>query len=734
MSERVRHYVFLAAVLVGSVVVSNVVSLALGTHHDAVPAPVILLSLITGCVNALFAVGIVLIYRSNRIINFAQASFGGAGAVLTLVLIREYGWPYYFAALAGIAGAALLGALCELLFIRRFVRASRLVLTVVTIGAGQLILGTATVVLPRLADDSLGDGAVGQLLARVDTPLTRLHFRWGAVLFTGDHFALLGATLVVAACLGAFFRFTSAGVAVRAAAENDDRAALLGVNTRSLATIVWVFAALLSGVAAVLLLPFQGVGSASAVGLGSGVLLRALAASVFGRFENIPAVVVAALSLNIVEQSVLFSTGRGDIATLLLFVVLLGGLLLQRAKLVRAEVAESGTWAATEEIRPIPPELAPLPAVRRATRWVIGVAAVITLGYPWIASPSQANTGALFAIYAIIAVSLVILVGWAGQISLGQWGLAGTGALVGGAMTATYHMPFLVGLLVASLVGAGVAVLLGLPALRIRGLFLAVTTLAFSFVVADILLNKRWFGWLLPDGPVNRPQLFFISTEDERAFYYVCLAGAAFAVFCALGLRRSRAGRVLIAMRDNERAAQAFGLNLVRVRLMTFALSGFLASFAGALFAHHQHSVTAQSFAPEQSIQMFLMAVIGGLGSALGVLAGPIYQAVFATFLTEWAFLASSVGVLFVLLLLPGGLGGLLFATRDMFLRRVAIRHRIFVPSLLADHLAGGELERVPLAPLTDLDGDVVEAPLRYRLSSRVGAAGASQAAKAWRF
>jgi hypothetical protein len=131
---------------------------------------------------------------------------------------------------------------------------------------------------------------------------------------------------------------------------------------------------------------------------------------------------------------------------------------------------------------------------------------------------------------------------------------------------------------------------------------------------------------------------------------------------------------------------------------------------------------------------MFLMAVIGGLGSAIGVLAGPIYQAVFATFLTEWAFLGSSVGVLFVLLLLPGGLGGLIFGLRDMFLRRVAIRHRIFVPSLLADYLAGGELERVPLAPLTDVDGDAVEAPVRYRLASRVGTAGASQAAKAWRF
>ena len=186
-------------------------------------------------------------------------------------------------------------------------------------------------------------------------------------------------------------------------------------------------------------------------------------------------------------------------------------------------------------------------------------------------------------------------------------------------------------------------------------------------------------------------------------------------------------------MRDNERTAQAIGINLVRTRLATFALSGFLAAFAGALYAHHQHAVAASAFTPDQSIQMFLTAVIGGLGSVGGVVSGPVYFGLFTTFLQKYAFLASATGVLLVLLVIPGGLGGVLFSARDAFLRRVAIRHRLFVPSLLADYLVDGKLERVPVVPEKDPDGNLVEAPVRYRRPSRIAVTGLSQAASTWK-
>jgi branched-chain amino acid transport system permease protein len=188
-------------------------------------------------------------------------------------------------------------------------------------------------------------------------------------------------------------------------------------------------------------------------------------------------------------------------------------------------------------------------------------------------------------------------------------------------------------------------------------------------------------------------------------------------------------------MRDNERAAQSFSVNLVRTRLATFALSGFIASMAGVLFAHHQNGVSQQAFLPEQSIQMFIMAVIGGLGSVTGVLLGPLYIGLVKVFLpAEFQLLAGAVGVLVVLLFIPGGLGSLAYDLRDAFLRRVAIRNRIFVPSLLADYRTDAHMSRLPLAPKYDVEGQVAAVETRYRLPSRIGLAGASQGAKRWSF
>jgi branched-chain amino acid transport system permease protein len=605
------------------------------------------------------------------------------------------------------------------------------VLTVATIGIGQLLLGFA-LVLPQFFGPA--EDVRRTVFSSLESPLTRFQVEWSRVVFTGDHLAIVVVTAIVLGAMAAFFRFSSVGIAVRAAAENEDKASLLGINTKTLSTLVWVLAAALSGIAAVMQVPVAGISSAAVVGVGSGVLLRALAAAVIARMENLPLAVSTAIGIAIFERSVFFAFSRTDIVDLAVLVVILGGLLVQRKRIARGEDTGIASWTATEEIRPVPRELAGVPAVRRAARRFAIVGAVVALAYPWVASPSQTNLGSLFLIYGIVAVSLVILIGWGGQVSLGQFAFVAVGALVGGALTSRWNVWFPVALLVASFAGAGVAVLLGLPALRIKGLFLAVTTLGFSVVTATVLLNDRYFGWLLPD-TVNRPKFAFVDTEDERSFFYLSVLGLLFAVFLAKGLRQSRTGRVLIAMRDNERAAQAFSVNLVRTRLATFALSGFIASMAGVLFAHHQHAVSQQAFLPDQSIQMFIMAVIGGLGSVTGVLLGPLYIGLVKVLLpAELQLLAGAVGVLFVLLFFPGGLGSLAYGLRDAFLRRVAIRNRIFVPSLLADYRTDEHMSVVPIAPKYDLDGQVATIERRYRLPSRIGAAGASQAARRWSF
>jgi len=354
----------------------------------------------------------------------------------------------------------------------------------------------------------------------------------------------------------------------------------------------------------------------------------------------------------------------------------------------------------------------------------------VVLGYPFAMSPTQVFLGSTIAIYGMVAISLVVLTGWGGQISLGQFALVAVGAGLGGGLTA-HGWPFLVAVPVAVGAGAVVAMVLGLPALRVRGLFLAVVTLAFAAVVDDFFLDPNRFAFLNP-AVVPRPSMLFVSFASDRAFYYLSLAGLALTLFVALGLRRTRTGRVLIAMRDNEPAAQALGLSLVRVRLTAFAVSGALAAFAGVFYAAHERSVRANGFTPAQSIQIFLMAVIGGLGSVTGVLTGAVYLGCVQLFVHSptWQAAFSGLGVLLILAFFPSGLGGAAYAARDAFLRRVALREKILVPSLLGDlSTLSAEGSRAPLGAKV---GPVLAGPDYVLADSDIAEAGSSQRGKGW--
>jgi branched-chain amino acid transport system permease protein len=298
------------------------------------------------------------------------------------------------------------------------------------------------------------------------------------------------------------------------------------------------------------------------------------------------------------------------------------------------------------------------------------------------------------------------------------------------------HFPFLFAILGGASAGAVAAMVLGLTALRIRGLYLAVTTLGFALVTTSLVFDQSHLGKYAPKR-IGRPEFLFVKTDDNRAYYYVCLAGLLFAVWAANGLRRSRTGRVLIAMRDNERAAQSYGVNLVRTRLLTFALSGFMAAAAGVLFVSHEGALDAQSFGADTSIQIFLTAVIGGLGSIPGALLGALYFAIvnFTVDGTVGRLFASSIGVLVVLYAFPGGLGAMAYAARDAVLRRIAIRRRIWVPSLLTDSAAAaGATDRAPLAEKPATNGTKATVEPVYRQPSRIRTTGASQSGPGWRF
>ncbi len=679
-----------------------------------VPLGIFVQGVVIGGLTALVAVGMALIHRSNRVLNFAQADMGGVPVVLVLMLITQWGWSYWVSVPAGLVAAALVGVLVEALVIRRFRHAPRLILTVATIGLSQ-ILAACALLMPRLWTDER------QLAPRIDAPF---EFRWtvSPVVFGAN--ALI-AMVVVPVCIVALAWFllrTQLGIAVRASATSADRASMLGIPVHRVQTLVWAIAGVFAFVALFLRAGILGLPIGSA--LSFAVLLRALAAVLIGRMTHFATIAASAVALGVLELGVGWNASSPLLIDPILAGVIFVALVFQRRSRTRTGDDDSSGWDAAEEVRPVPPAVRADREVR-AVRWAGGtVLVVVALVLPHLLSAEPSLKASAVVIYAVLALSLVVLTGWAGQVSLGQIAFFAIGAVVGAKLSTEYDADLLVCLLAASVVGALVAIGVGLPALRSRGLQLAVITLAFSLATTNYFLNRRFFDWV-PSSRVERhPLLGRLSYDTPTGIYYVALAGLVVAVLATRGIRRSRTGRVLVAMRENERAAEAYGISPMRAKLTAFATSGALASFAGCIFVHHQQSFDVQPYLPEQNFAVFTMAVIGGIGSIPGAVLGAVYLQGTQWFLDDqWRFFATGAGVLIVLMVLPSGLGGLMYRLRDMWLASVVRRHGLVAPSLVGDdHIdapappppIGGPVEpddHVDLAKADDLTVDGASPP-----------------------
>jgi branched-chain amino acid transport system permease protein len=638
-----------------------------------VPNGIFLQGLVLGALNGLLAMGLVLIYRANRIINFAQGALGAFSATLAAWLVQVHGWPFYLAVVVGLAAAVVSSALVEILIIRRFSKAPRLILTVATIAVAQLLSAGELILAALNKDHSINKP--------FKTPLS-WHFEFGKVIFTGDHLFVLVVTPIVIVGLVWFMQRTGYGLAARAAAEDSDRARLLGVKVKRVSMIVWIVAGFLSAITAILRAPVTGFQFGSLSGFT--LLMVALAAGVIGRMESLPITFGAAVLLTMGQQVLFFGTSHSGPDTGLILAAVLIALLVQRRRIGRLE-GGSSTWQAVQEIRGVPSELKHLPEVRWA-KWGLGAVGLVFFTWlPFAVPGSRASLVSVIMLYGVIGISLVILTGWSGNVSLGHWAIVGVGALLAQKWaTASNPMDFFLILLLCGLVGAAVSVVIGLPALRIRGLFLGVTTLAFALTA-----GSWFFSWSIfhASSAIRRPVIFGVwDVTPERDFYFVCFAALILALIVGRNLRNARFGRVLIASRDNEKGAQALGVKITYAKLGAFACSGFMASVAGALYAYHQQQLRADRFPADVSLLIFSMVVIGGMGSLGGAVLGAAYVRGTQYFLpAQFQLLVTGIGVLFLLLLFPGGLGQIMFNLRDRYLRWVADRRGLLVPSLVAD-------------------------------------------------
>ena len=630
---------------------------------------------VSGAVFGLLAMGIVLVYRATRVINFAVGSMGAVGAGLLALLATKYHAPFWLAVLLALVVGTLYGSILDLVVIRRLFTAPRVIVVMATIGIAQLSQ-TILAAYPGLDQGLDFPQAIGG------------SFDVAGVRIAGAQLSILLLVPVVATSLGWLLTRTTLGRSVKASAENRDLARLAGINPRYVSTFVWAAAGALSTLSLSLMAAQSGSASSLAA-LGPSTLARALAAAVLAGMTSFPLAFGAGILIGLVQSAVRFNfIAEAGLIDLLVFIGVLVAVYFQG----RSGTSETQIFSFAARRRPIPEHLRDLRWVRHLERIVFLVLAATASVVPFVVTqPSRLLLYTSILLFALCAMSLTVLTGWAGQISLGQMAFAGVGALLTAGFTRGIAVdigwrdlrilqagvePLGLGpsIVLATVICAALAALIGVTALRVRGLFLAVTTFAFAVTASQYLYRRPLLtGGYADSVPLPRTDLFGLDVRDQRTFYFVALGAVALTTAVLGRLRRTGVARATIGVRDNPDSAAAYTVNGTLVKLRAFALAGGLAAFGGSMLAVAIQSAPVQQryFTVDDSLKLVAIAVIGGLGSIIGPILGALWVIGIPAFFPDNDIVplaVSSLGLLLLLLYVPGGLVQVGYAARDALL------------------------------------------------------------------
>ena len=612
--------------------------------------PIVLLGTLTGLGYALLGVGLVLTYRSSRFINFAHAAIGLFAAALFAFGTR-YGVPYLVGFPAALGVGALLGVAIEALIVRRLARAPRVLAMIVTLGIAEALI---------LFSLSLNSGGLGG--RTFPLPPVFPAFEVGPLYVNEALSALLILTPVILVLLISFLQRTRYGIAIRGAASNPDASTLAGADPGNMAMLSWGLAGCVSAFAALLILPTKG--GVTPDSLGPDFLLRGLAAAALARFSSLSLALAAGIGLGILEAVLATNAGAAGYFEVAVLLLVLAGVALQSRSHKREETER---WAELTQAKRLPASYRKLGRIRwtgaALAAFVLGMAAAVPA---WTSNQNAFILATVFG-FAIVGISVSFLTGVGGQLSLGQLAYGAIGAVTAVAVLEKTGS-LLLALLAGAALGGITAAVIGVPALRVRGQLLGVATLAFALMTSGWLLRQDWAfgrtGRSTPDRVVAGVEL-----STSRSYYYVGLVSLLIALGAAVWLRRSKFGRQLRAVRDNEEAARVLRAPAPKIKLASYAFAGTLAGLGGAVMAFAGTHISTSQFSPRGSIEVVAISVIGGLGSFVGPLLGALYligiPRLFEMNLTALA--ALNAAWLILILEQPRGLSGLGSRLRDGF-------------------------------------------------------------------
>jgi ABC-type branched-subunit amino acid transport system ATPase component/branched-subunit amino acid ABC-type transport system permease component len=624
------------------------------------------LGLGNGGVYAALAVALVVTYRSSGVLNFATGA-QALYAAYTYSLLRTgqllqpipglsptinvgSGFGFWPALLITLAISAVMGALAYLLIFRPLRNHRPVAKAVASIG----LMGLLTAIVTYQA---------GTAVVLVNPIFPQNHVSFLGVDISLDRL-LLGATIIgIGIVLTVLFRFTRFGLATRASAETEVGALVSGLSPDRIALMNWIISFVVCGLAGILIAPLVPLQP----GTYTLFIVPALAAAVVGRFHSLGWAITAGLGIGALESLSVylngvhpgFPAGAGQLIPLVLVLVVLA---------VRGQTMPSrGTLLQVTLGR------APRPHWRLPTT-IVSVAVGIAAIYLFTGNDRAALYSSM--ITAIITLSLVVVTGYTGQISLAQLTFAGVSAYILSTFATTWGIPFPIAPILAALVAAAAGVLIGIPALRVRGLMLGVVTLTFAAGVEAIWFNNNSVDGGASGLAIPTPRLFGMdlgigSGKDfpRPAFGIMCLVVL---VLVGLGisfLRTSRLGTAMLAVRADERSAAAAGINVVKVKLIGFAIAAFIAGLGGSLLAYQLGNVTFQDFDAYLGLVVFSVVVVAGITSVSGgilagvlssggILVAVISSGVGSGGVDNWYGIVAGIGVILTVIFNPDGVVG----------------------------------------------------------------------------
>ncbi|MGH2477158.1 MAG: ABC transporter permease, partial [Candidatus Limnocylindrales bacterium] len=511
-----------------------------------------LLGLGLGALYSLASQGLMVIYRGSGVLNFALGAVGVVGAYVHWEVKVEHGQPAWVAWLAGVAACATIGALIHMLVMRRLRRASPLARIVATLGVLIVVQGAAVL-------------RYGARVTTVTSELPRELVTIFGVTVSSDRLILVVIAAAMSLALWAFYKYSKFGLATAAVAENQRAASTIGLSPDFIATVNWALGSALAGVAAILIAPIVQLQVATMTNL----VLAAMAAALVAGFRSFPVAFAAGIAVGIGQNELVRYASNPGIAASTPFAVIVVWMIVRGQALpLRDYFLQRLPVVGSGHVNP-----------RVIVPVLVGTTTLIML-VPLRWQDAFVTT---FAI-GLVLLSVVVITGYAGQLSLAQFALAGFGALVAGRLVDSAGWPFLPALFAGVLATVPLGALFALPAVRARGINLAIVTLGLGTAIQLLIFNQSRFVGGYSGTLIGKPHIFGIDINaikyPGRYAIFAMLMFTAMALMVA-NMRRGRSGRRLLAVRTNERAAAALGINVPGAKIYAFAVSAGIAALGG---------------------------------------------------------------------------------------------------------------------------------------------------------